>query len=347
MKEKNFLQYLASIVCMIAFVFALSCEGPAGPGGVDGLAGLNGTDGIDGNAVCMNCHSEAMKSRVTGEYNTSGHAAGAAVGYAGNRNDCAMCHSDQGFRETQYTNVDTCFSSLGGGAQPIQCATCHDFHPSLDFENEPNVALRTNSAVELLMYRAATPSSVVMLDLKDDSNLCANCHQPRTLAPVADGSGDAYISSSHYGPHHGPQSTTLAGLGAYEVGTGYPDAGTGSAHVTGSSCITCHMPDGNHSWTPTLEACNTTDCHGSMTPLTTLVDNARQTAFRTKMDELKSKLQTAGLIDADGHPVKGTYGVDSVGAVYNYGWLVDDRSSGVHNFNYTETLLNNTIAVFQ
>ena len=344
MKANKFLQYFTFSICLIAFVFAISCEGPAGPAGADGIAGL---DGIDGNAVCMSCHNETMKARVTSEYTTSGHAAGTTVGYAGNRNDCAMCHSEQGFIETQYTKVDTCFSSFGGSAQPIQCATCHDFHPSLDFENEPNVALRTNSAVELLMYRAATPATVVMLDLKDDSNLCINCHQPRTLAPVADGSGDALISSSHYGPHHGPQSTTVAGIGAYEAGTGYPEDGAGSAHATSTSCITCHMHEGDHSWAPSLESCNTTDCHGSMTALTTFSENARQTAFRTKLDELKTKLQIAGLLDVDGHPVAGTYGVDSVGAVYNYGWLADDRSAGVHNFNYTETLLNNSIAIFQ
>ena len=107
------------------------------------------------------------------------------------------------------------------------------------------------------------------------------------------------------------------------------------------------MHSSDHSWTPSLDACNTTDCHGSMTALTTYSDNSRQVTFRTNMDLLKVALQTAGLIDVDGHPVKGTFGVDSVGAVYNYEWLVDDRSSGVHNLQYTEKMLATSLAVFQ
>jgi hypothetical protein len=344
-------QFFMLIFCVSIFAIATSCEGPAGKDGVDGINGDNGADGtpgVAGNAVCMECHNLDKKERVTLEYHTSGHAAGEAVAYAGNRNDCAMCHSDQGFRETRYTGADTMFASLNGAAQPIQCITCHSFHESLDFENEHNYALRTNDAVALLMYRADDPEAEsVMLDLGDDSNLCANCHQPRTVSPKADNEGNAHISSSHYdGPHRGPQSTSLAGFGAYEIGTGWPDPGTGSKHATDASCITCHMPSADHSWTPSLDACNTTACHGSMTPLSTYSENLRQTTFRSDLELLKSKLQTAGLLDEEGHAVKGTFGVDSVGAVYNYKWLVADRSSGVHNFTYTERMITSSLAVF-
>ena len=64
------------------------------------------------------------------------------------------------------------------------------------------------------------------------------------------------------------------------------------------------------------------------------------------MATLEAKLKTAGLLDVDGHPAVGTYPTDEVGALYNYEWLLDDRSAGVHNFDYTETLLANSLAVF-
>ena len=338
----------AMSVCTVALMS--SCKGDkgdvgaAGAAGVDGTHGTDGTPGVDGNAVCMECHNVTKKSDVTAEYLTSQHAAGETVGYAGGRYGCAMCHSDQGFRETQYTGEDTTSANIAS-PQNIQCGTCHDFHQSLDFENEPNYALRTVKPVDLLMYRAADPTAdPVTIDLGLESNLCANCHQPRRVGPNST-DDSSYVSSSHYGPHHGPQSTTLSGLGAYELGTGYPAPGEGSAHATSTVCTSCHMHSGDHSWEPSLESCNSSTCHNGA--LTSVTDNSRQNSFKTLMSTLETKLSTAGLLDVDGHPVKGTFLTDEVGALYNYEWLLDDRSNGVHNFPYSETLLNNSIAVFQ
>jgi len=203
--------------------------------------------------------------------------------------------------------------------------------------------LRTVEPVDLLMYRSADPTApAVTINLGPGSNLCSNCHQPRRVGP--DLTTDSTYVHSHYGPHHGPQSTTLAGLGAAELGTGYPAPGSGSAHVTNSDCITCHMHSSDHTWEPSLESCNTSDCHNGS--ITTVTDNSRQNSFKTLMSTLESKLVTAGLLDASGHEIVGTYPSDEVAALYNYFWLLDDRSNGVHNFPYMETLANNSIAVF-
>ena len=349
MKHNKLLRLIVLVLSVGVIALVASCKGDTGDrgasgiNGTDGVNGTDGTPGVAGNMVCMECHNLTKKSEVTAQYLLSQHAEGATVGYAGGRNGCAKCHSDQGFRETQYTGHDTTAVDIGL-AQNIQCGTCHDFHQSLDFENEPNYALRTVAKVDLLMYRADDPTAdPVTIDMGPESNICANCHQPRRVGPVST-DDSTRVTSSHYGPHHGPQSTTLAGLGAYELGTGYPAQGEGSKHATDASCTTCHMHGGDHTWVPSIEGCNTTDCHdGSMTSVT---DNSRQISFRTLMDALASKLTTAGLLDVDGHPVVGTYPTEEVGALYNYEWLLDDRSSGVHNFPYSETLLNNSIAVF-
>lgn len=335
MKKNKTLQMLTAAFCGFALIFTTSCEGP------QGAAGHDGTPGADGNAVCMECHNLTTKNLVTGQYLGSQHAAGDQVGYAGGRNGCAMCHSDQGFLETQYTGQDTTAANFAS-PQPIQCHTCHGFHPSLDFENEPNYALRSTDPVELLMYRSVGAPAVT-IDLGGSSNLCANCHQPRRPAPDM-ATDSTYVSSSHYGPHHGPQTTSLAGLGGYEVGSGYPNAGEGSVHVTQTTCVTCHMHDADHHFEPSLESCNTSECHNGN--ITSLDANSRQMTFKTLMSTLETKLKTAGLLDVDGHPVKGTFVTDEVGALYNYEWLLDDRSNGVHNFPYMETLLTNSIAVF-
>ena len=349
MKHSRFLKLFVIAIGVGAFAFMSSCKGPEGPqgpsgvNGIDGVDGTDGTPGVAGNAVCMECHNVTKKADVTAEYATSQHAAGEFVGYAGGRYGCTMCHSDQGFRETQYTGEDTTAANVAS-PQAIQCGTCHDFHQSLDFENEPNYALRTIKAVDLLMYRDADPlADPVTINLGAGSNLCANCHQPRRVGPnSADDS--TTVTSTHYGPHHGPQSTTLSGLGAYELGTGYPAPGAGSVHATSTDCITCHMHSSDHSWEPSLESCNDAACHS--TPLTTVSENQRQISFKAQMATLATKLTTAGLLDVDGHPVKGTFPTDQVGALYNYEWLLDDRSNGVHNFPYAEAMLDNSLAVF-
>jgi hypothetical protein len=365
MKTKKITQLLTLAFCAIAFAFVTSCEGPAGPAGpagatgdtgATGATGSDGTQGVEGNAVCMECHNIATKAAFTAEYETSKHGTSSqyyfgspfVYEYAGAQNGCAMCHSDQGFIETQYTGQDTTAADFGL-PQRIQCSTCHDFHKSLDFENEPNSALRTDDAVELLMVRASDPSATpVFIDFEDASNLCANCHQPRFAAPVDEGGGmSSAIDAEHWdNAHHGTQATSQAGLGAYVVvgAPAYPDPGTGGAHVTDATCVTCHMDGKSHTFAPSLDACNTTDCHGGS--ITTLSENTRQTAFVANMDILHNKLITAGLLDSGGTPIIGTYPVDQVGALYNYDWLHYDLSNGVHNFVYMEAMLTNSIAVF-
>lgn len=359
MKTKRLTQILTLAFAAIAFASVISCEGPAGPAGpagadgkdgIDGTNGTDGTNGVDGDAVCMECHNTTTKAAITMAYDSSKHATSSELypfgpmiyEYAGGRNDCAKCHSDQGFIETQYTGQDTTEFAFGL-PQPIQCSTCHSFHNSLDFTNEPNTALRKYDAIDLLMYRAAGEPTVT-IDLGVGGNLCGECHQPREVGPVDDGTGNYTFDSEHYGPHHGPQATSLAGLGAYELGTGYPTAGTGGTHVTDATCTTCHMNDAEHNFEPSLGACNTAECHNGN--MTTVSDNTRQLSFATSMATLKDKLTTAGLLDANGSPVPGTYPVDQVGALYNYEWLAEDRSNGVHNFGYLETMLTNSLTVF-
>jgi hypothetical protein len=335
-----------SILCIMFVFVAASCtkEGPAGNDGAPGTNGSDGTNGVDGNVSCLQCHTLTIMDDIDAQYKTSGHAAGNYVGYAGGRNGCAMCHSDQGFVETQATGRDTTATGFAI-PMPISCETCHDNHVTFDFEVDGYVVpLRGNEPVELLMYRV--DGEVVTLDLGDNSNICANCHQPRRTGPVDDGTGNFYISSPYYGPHHGPQSTILEGIGGAELGAGYPTAGSGP-HRTKASCITCHMgeyssEEGGHSWHTSLESCVV--CH---TDATTFDVNGKQTEIAGLIEELKIGLIAQGVLDTEGHPVVGTYPLEHAQAFYNYAGIVDDRSDGVHNYEYIKTLLINSINAVQ
>jgi hypothetical protein len=348
-KARLFFQLIGVGVLAISLSIA-SCtkEGPMGPAGADGKDGVNGTDGQDGTTSCLACHNTTVDATITAQYESSTHEGSQnfypgsplVSDYAGARNDCAKCHSHEGFTETQKTGRDTTAADIAIPTN-ITCNTCHDTHATLDFETDgQDYALRTNTPVALLMDKNSE------LDLGNSSNLCANCHQPRTGPPVADGDGNFTHTSIRYGPHHSPQATMVFGIGGYETLTGqYPTAGT-STHQTAGSCALCHMADkedvASHDWVPTIESCQT--CH---TTLTSFDYNGVQTDVLAKMETLKGLLVTNGLLDGgSGNTIAGTFPIAHAGALYNYKTVLEDQSNGVHNPAYTLELLDESIAAF-
>ena len=365
---------MAILVMALMILFTVSCEGPAGKDGADGMAGLtgaagingtdgadgadgadgidgidgtDGTDGVDGNATCLTCHNLTNKAAVTASYDLSGHAAGGAVDYAGNRTYCAPCHSHELFTEA---TVD-----LGGNvaaATPISCATCHDFHATLDFENDgADYALRATAAVVGI-------ADGLTYDFGGSSNLCANCHQSRRAYTyysdidsvwTDDVNGNdsldfvvhadsVYISSSHAGPHHGPQANAINGNGGYGTSVVPSHASSG--------CTGCHMEgeglvDGGHTFTPTVASCNTAACHNDA--VTSFDHNGKQTDFDTRMAALAEALVTAGALSGDAtdgyHPHVGIVHEDVFTAFWNYMVLYEDGSRGIHNPGYFANLL--------
>jgi len=347
-KRLTFISLLGAFSLLIAGALLISsCEGPQGPmgpegpagkDGVDGINGTDGTNGVDGNAVCLTCHTGAMKEAVTAAYMTSQHAAGDYVGYAGGRYDCAKCHSHEGFVETVFTGEDTTAADIPL-PQTIQCKTCHSFHYSLDFENEPNSAIRQMEPVTLMAGGA-----VVEFD-NMESNLCMHCHQARADAPDdTDGTAPVTVTSSHYGPHLGPQANVINGLAGYEFGQ---NLGTSGPHESASDCVSCHMHSGGtgtggHTWMVGVEAC--TGCH---TGLTDFDYNGVESEIEELLADLGVALTTAEMLDAEGHPVAPvTYQADSVGALWNYLLVEEDRSHGIHNPAYAKALLEASLEVF-
>lgn len=341
----------ASAILVAAALFFGSCEGPQGPAGQDGIDGIDGIDGSDGtngvagNAVCLTCHTSAVKNAVYAEYETTLHATSkplypfgpTVVQYAGGRNDCAKCHSHEGFVETVWTGLDTTAAGFPL-PQPIRCKTCHGFHYSLDFENESNSAIREMTAVTLI----AGGDEVEFANA--ESNLCMHCHQSRSNpADDADGAAMVYVHS-HYGPHHGPQANLINGLGGYEF---RQELSTTMAHESMSDCVYCHMPKGGtgtggHTWIAGIEGC--TACHPGATDFDI---NGAKTEIVGILTDLKAALITAGMLDVDGHAIEEvSYQADSVGALWNYLLVEEDASHGIHNPAYTKALLTASRTVF-
>jgi hypothetical protein len=327
---------LLFVFMLVPLLAVMGCEGTDGAAGPAGPAGADGTDGTNGTsfAVCLECHTDTSFVQTGLEYVQSGHRLGEFVGYAGAREDCAACHSKQGF--IQYaTNGEV----VGDIADPaaIDCATCHIVHPQV-------FALRLDGPVTLI------GDDTYDLDFGDESNLCANCHQSRRAEPNLDVPGDTFdITSTHYGPHHGPQAIVLEGVGMAEIpgSVTYP---TTSLHLSqGATCVTCHMAtyadnEGGHTWNPSLAACN--GCH--FTQDVDFDHNGFQTTTLAKLDVLRDRLVELGVVEyvaADDayEPVVGTYPMVQAQAFFNWVGLEEDRSEGVHNPGYFDALLDNTI----
>lgn len=329
MKNFKLISFLIIIASSLLFVQCTTDPIPGEPG----EDGMDGVDGVNGTTECAACHSISVSEGVHSSYLYSGHAAGGAVGYAGSRAACAECHSNEGYID--YVTTGSTNEMGYENPTPISCTTCHGEHKTFDFENEGfDYALRMFRPVELMTDPSYT------INYEGTSNNCAFCHQPRRLPPEDNGMGLFEVTSSHWGPHHGPQSTFLEGIQGAEIsGTNdYPEIAS-AAHRQGSDCVSCHMGepsgeiDGMHTFIPTTTACTT--CHSSGIP-----DSVA--GLEEDMVALGLLLEDIGIIH-DGHPVEGTYKIDEAEAAWNYLLVMEDASEGIHNPSYARALVKNSL----
>jgi len=98
--------------------------------------------------------------------------------------------------------------------------------------------------------------------------------------------------------------------------------------------------NGLHTWIPSDNSC--TACH---TTVPTEV-----TGLAADMDHLGELLETAGAIEFDGEawgPVKGTVSIEVAEAAWNFLFVYEDMSEGVHNPAYAKALISNSIEALQ
>lgn len=329
--------YLSMLMIVCAAFMLTGCEGPTGPTGPAGAAGT---------ANCALCHdlSTDLVAKII-QWETSVHATGG--NFERSTSECAPCHTSEGFTERLVTGAHETAADIVNPTPP-NCRTCHQIHTNYD---ETDYALATEAPVTLWINGET-------IDL-GEGNLCAQCHQPRVPDPLpVVGGGDVEITSSHWGPHHGPQAAMLAGTGGYEIsGSVAYENSPHTTHVT-DACIVCHMADpfGNQAGGHTLNM--TYEYHGYDTPLTTgckqchgELDDFDYKGAQTEIDgllaQLKPLLIDIGIMDDSEDAVEGTFTADQAGALLNYFFVLEDKSHGVHNTKYARALLTNSIEALQ
>jgi hypothetical protein len=291
---------------------------------------LVGTSGVFAQAnTCTECHNDTTV--ITGKQfamEETLHAVGTSAAYAGGRGSCTACHSGASFSAMVAAGQTVSEFQEVVDITRQDCRACHQIHTSY---TAADWALETTAPVNLYAF------GELMFD-GGKGNLCANCHQPRRAIAAPDPNDNIAVTSTHWGPHHGPQSAMLLGTGGAGGVAGLP-----SFHyrLVGDTCVTCHIGSGmDHTFAAVDASCEA--CH---TPEEDL--DAAQAAVEAQIVELHDLLEAEGLYH-DGHPVVGTYPAAKAAALWNYIFIaVEDASAGAHNPPYTKALLEASIAALQ
>ncbi len=341
------------VVLMGAALALAACSGetgpvgPPGPAGEAGPAGAAGEPGPEGPAgpvgdvamadvtdlSCTACHDSGtlIVSKQAQMRDASVHGTGEAF-IRGESTNCAGCHGSEGAEARIEAGLPPHDPSVEGvvNVSPYTCRTCHDIHETY---TPDDFSLTGDGQPVAMEYTDGTFD-------RGNANLCANCHQIRNEQPVAV-DGVIEFTTSRFGTHHGAEAQMLLGVG------GLSAPGDESIHYRDieNGCVGCHMGENsNHTFEPDLDNCQ--ECH---TDLDTFDRNGVQTEIQALLDEVKLLLIDAGIIDTTlldsetgevaNRSVPGAYPEAVASAMWDYMFVIEDQSRGVHNPPYAKALL--------
>jgi hypothetical protein len=323
----------------------IQCENCHGPGSAHNAnTNDNRIDDTFDVGVCAKCHDSGTHHFRPMQWKLSGHSRQPIV----ERSGCANCHSGIGFVDKLSGMVD---SLVTRDYQPIGCTTCHDPH-----DDTNPYQLRTVAPYMLL------DSTVVDYG---NGNLCVNCHHARRIGTPAQIAG----RNPRLNPHGSPQGDMLAGKNAFTYGQqirSTPHAGS-----IENVCVGCHMaptPEdannqatylklGDHTFhvkTETgeeqIETCQ--ECHEGVQSFDAIMprDNEDWDSDGTResvtaeiaglMERIDDMLPPAG----PGFTFDTTWTDIQRMAAFNYNFVLNDGSRGLHNPKYAKGILQAALA---
>ncbi len=344
----------AAVPANLKNVANIQCENCHGPGSQHAyaLGDTNLITATTSSGACNQCHDAPTHHVKNAEWNNSLHAI-TTRDPAGNAG-CVGCHTAPGFigRMDGDTTINTTYNA-------ITCQACHEPHGQTIPDGNPHL-VRAMAPVTFMDGTTVTNAGM--------GTLCMNCHHARQNAATYAATAAA---SPYFGPHHGPQGDMIEGVNGFTYGQTIPS----SAHRTAVSdvCVTCHMqtvnttdPAFTHAGGHTFEiswAGNSTNagvdlvaacqnCHG---PQLTSFDfplqdydgdgviDGVQTEVQHLMDKLSTLLPPVGQAKAS-LSINSTWTRPQLEAAYNWLFVNNDGSHGIHNTAYAVGLLKASIA---
>jgi hypothetical protein len=360
------LQNLANIQCE-------NCHGP----GSEHAAALGDTNAVNwprlgvslGAGDCAQCHDSTPQHIKNAEWNNSEHAVTTTIPSGPTRNNCVRCHTAGGFIGFIEHQGSAATYVTNTTYEAIDCQTCHDPHDASNphqLRAGPNYTLPDGTAV--------TNAGA--------GGFCMNCHHSRNGSATNNVANykaglPTWQGGSSFGVHDSPQGDMLEGANAITYGQAIPS----SAHryAITNTCAGCHMQTvaatdpaylqaGGHTFHMTYNvvtnsATNTLDkvdvcqqCHGQISSFNMLrsdyngdgIIEGVQTEVQHLLDKLSTLLPNAnGVIDGTvktSLSVKTNWTIPWLNAAYNWQFVNNDGSKGVHNAPFAVGLLKASIA---
>ena len=334
----------------LAKLGSIQCENCHGPAS-NHLASSNkaGTMAVSiDEGVCGVCHDEGPHHTKSIEWKQSKHNFDPLVSAhgAGARGVGCYCHSGTAFLEA---NVDFVISPITHNPDNpgnVSCAVCHDPHTATVRE-----------------FEEVTLSDGTILTDGGEGKVCMTCHHGRQNAEV-------YASEyqSHFGPHYSNQTDLL--FGENYVSFGLVDLSSTTHGKLENACVTCHMAIneeemalGGHTFKVTSDngtpedmtddadlvaGCQT--CHPGVTSFDDFIAKVDFDGNGTRepvQTEVAGLLHTLGMmlppLDDETVVVDTNYTAAQLKAAYNYFYVEEDGSHGVHNLDLAVRLLNVSI----
>ena len=337
-----------------------------------------------GSGDCNQCHDAPSHHVKGTEWYVSAHAGGqstaATVPSGSGRDQCVMCHTAVGFitriQNSTSNSTITSFAPTNTAYAAIGCQTCHEPHgETVPTNTLPNVHLiRTLASV--------TFGDGTVITNAGEAQLCIACHHSRdgsaTNNVVQYALGNAtWAGGSSFGPHDGPQGDMIEGVNAITYGKTFPSSG--HRYTVTNLCVGCHMqatvsgnPDflhaGGHTFEMKYSVTNNgvvsvvdkadicAQCHGPLTTFNFPVEdydgdgviNGVQTEVQNLLNNLSTLLPNAsGVVDGTvktSLSTKTNWTQAQLKAAYNWQYVANDGSLGVHNAPFATGILKASIA---
>jgi hypothetical protein len=360
----------------------IQCENCHGPGS-EHAAALGNTNITNWPRIgktmlagtCAQCHDSTPNHSHSAEWNNSLHARVTTVPTGPGREACARCHAGGGF--AQYadalaSNVTYTTNGADTTYTAITCQTCHDPHDA----SNPH-QLRTQESVLLadgLTTVTNAGAGTICMNCHRSRN--GSVSNSIYLYPKLQ---QTWAGGSSFGPHDNPESDMLEGVNGWTYGQVIPS----SAHrgAVADTCVGCHMQTvtngdpaflqaGGHTWNMTytnslgasvdkVDVC--VKCHGPMTSFDLVkIDyngDGVIEGVQTEVQHLLDRLST--MLPGSAYVASGNYVADGVvkssistktnwqakflEAGYNWQFVNNDHSLGVHNAAYAVGLLKASI----
>lgn len=344
----------------------VQCESCHGPGSQHNeKTGKNQIAKSFKDGTCTMCHSKQPRQwELTGHAKTPYRATG----------ECAPCHSGTGFILATDPDYDETaepanYEAHVGESTKVNCVACHDSH-SVNNEHQ----IRTLKDVTLL----ADGETVASSDVFGNGQLCVNCHIARSggddyadtstssdFGPHYSAQTDMYLgkSAAEFGRVMGPSSHVdiienscvechMVGVSIKQL---FPEVTDQdkimelSNNLVGHSFSITYTDADGVKWDNTAPC---KECHGDIRSFSDIKANSDkdgdgviegvQDEVRGMMDNLAVLLPPVGSTevnyDMSSDEAK-DFSIAQRRAIFNYRFIYQDHSFGIHNAGYTYSLL--------